>query len=65
MGPPRRPKGNRGMSSLTKILKGVARFNWEQSGLSKKALPIFERRYKDMYYLATDKQKEEMKRGFE
>jgi len=53
------------MSSLTKILKGVARFNWEQSGLSKKALPIFERRYKDMYYLATDKQKEEMKRGFE
>lgn len=53
------------MSDLTVILKGIARLNHEKSGLPKKALPLFEKSIKNLYYSATDTQKDEMKRGFE
>ena len=36
------------MTQLTEILKGIAKLNWEQSGLPKKAKPIFEKKVKTM-----------------
>lgn len=52
------------MSELTEILKGVANVQYKQSGLPKKALPMFIERIKSLYYSATDKQKAEMREGF-
>ena len=45
------------MSELTDILKGVASVQFKQSGMPKKALPMFIERIKNLYYSATDKQK--------
>jgi hypothetical protein len=52
------------MSQLTQILKGIAKYQHSQSGLPKKALPIFEDRIKNLYYHSSDEKKEEMRKGF-